>query len=163
MIRRLPHHAFRAALLATTMLVAGCMVGPDFLRPKPPETPGYTEVSLTTLPEAGGEARQRIATGKPVTPEWWRNFASPELDQVVAYAISDSPTLEASRANLAAARERIVAVKGGLFPQLDISARLIPKLAETMRSGGGRPTRDPRPHCPKRQPDDGGGWREFGR
>jgi NodT family efflux transporter outer membrane factor (OMF) lipoprotein len=122
MIRQFPFRAFRAALLATTMLAAGCTVGPDFLRPKPPETSGYTTVSLATLPEAGGEVRQRVVVGKPVAPEWWKNFASPELDQVIAYAISDSPTLEASRANLAAARERIVAVRGGLFPQFDASA-----------------------------------------
>jgi NodT family efflux transporter outer membrane factor (OMF) lipoprotein len=97
-------------------------VGPDFLRPKPPETPSYTTASLTTMPEAGGETRQHVAEGKPVAPEWWKSFASPELDEVVALAIADSPTLEASRATLAAARERIVSVRGGLFPQVDLNA-----------------------------------------
>jgi len=122
MTRRISLRAFRAPLLATTMLVTGCTVGPDFLRPKPPETPSYTTDSLTTLPEAGGETRQRLTEGKPVAPEWWKSFDSPDLDTVVGLAIADSPTLEASRATLAAARERIVAVRGGLFPQVDLNA-----------------------------------------
>jgi len=33
----------RTALLAGVSLLASCTVGPDFERPAPPETKGYTE------------------------------------------------------------------------------------------------------------------------
>jgi NodT family efflux transporter outer membrane factor (OMF) lipoprotein len=135
MVPRNPPSALRTALLATTLLATGCTVGPDFMRPKPPATASYTPTPLATLPKAGGETQQRLVPGDDVAPEWWKNFNSPELDAVVALAIADSPTLEASRHTLAQARETIVANQGALLPQADLSAEVSRSKA---RGGSGR-------------------------
>jgi len=125
--------ALRAALLATTASVSGCAVGPDFLRPKSPTPAAYTETAISTLPAAGGEAQQRLAVGQDVAPEWWKQFRSPELDQVMSLAIAGSPTLEAARATLAAARQQITVAAGAFFPAVDLAAD-----ASRSRSGGSR-------------------------
>ena len=110
-----------AALLVSTTLVSGCAVGPDFERPAAPNTPGYTSTSVSTLPSAGGETQQRLAVGRDVAPEWWREFRSPELDEVIELALAGSPTLESARFNLARSRQQVRAAIGGYFPTVDLA------------------------------------------
>jgi NodT family efflux transporter outer membrane factor (OMF) lipoprotein len=113
--------AVRPAFLASVALVTGCAVGPDFERPAQPATPGYTSTPITALPPAGGEAQQRIAVGRDVAPDWWKEFRSPELDSVMELALAGSPTLEAARFNLARARQQVRAAIGGFFPAADLA------------------------------------------
>jgi NodT family efflux transporter outer membrane factor (OMF) lipoprotein len=113
---------FRAVLLLTPALAAGCAVGPDFLRPGAPEVPRYTEAALERLPAAGNEVRQRLVAGAEVSGTWWKLFRSPELDRVLDLAVANSPTLEAQQATLRQAREQVTAAAGPLFPQLDVTA-----------------------------------------
>jgi len=119
---RNPVRALRTALLASTAVVAGCAVGPDFERPAAPKTAAYTPAPLAEMPAAGGATRQRVSYGKEVATDWWKNFGSPELDDVVALAIENSPTLESSRQTLAAAREQITVATAPLFPSADLTA-----------------------------------------
>ena len=118
---RNPVRALRAALFASTAVVAGCAVGPDFERPTAPKTEAYTPSPIKEMPQAGGEAQQRLSYGKAVAPDWWKNFGSPELDQVLALAVENSPTLESSRQTLAAAREQVTVATAPLFPSLDLT------------------------------------------
>jgi NodT family efflux transporter outer membrane factor (OMF) lipoprotein len=133
--RRWRHRLPIAALAA---LLGGCAVGPDFVRPAAPTTPGYTaEPPRTELAPAVGGAAQRLDPAQEISSQWWELFRSPPLDAVVVRSLQDNRTLAAARATLAQAQEAVAAARGGFFPQLDLggnaqrqrSARLLSNAA----------------------------------
>ncbi len=112
-------------------MLCGCAVGPDFRRPEPPESKGYTR-SGVELPSAGpADAKQNLVAGAAVVSQWWELFHSRPLDEVLALAIAGSPTLDAARASLAQAQQAIAQARGVLYPQMDLNAA-----AERQRGGG---------------------------
>jgi outer membrane protein, multidrug efflux system len=86
MVRPLKHSL---ALLAA--LLAGCMVGPDYVEPK------------ATLPTAFLEAGEPGNRSEP-DETWWRSFNDPVLDQLVAQALHSAPDLAIASARLREAR-----------------------------------------------------------
>jgi NodT family efflux transporter outer membrane factor (OMF) lipoprotein len=112
------------SLAAVAAVLAGCTVGPDFLRPDPPKVGAYTPTPVS-LPAAGAgpeDASQRLAVGAAVAAQWWQLFRSKALDDTLAEAIASSPTLESARATLASARQAVAQVAGAYYPQLDATA-----------------------------------------
>jgi len=114
-------HCSAAAGAILVLLVGGCAVGPDYVRPPAPKVSGYTPSETATLP-AAGEVEQRLVLGHAVTAQWWRVFQSSKLEQVLQLAIAGSPSLEAARATLAQAQQAVIQARGGLYPQIDASA-----------------------------------------
>ena len=107
------------AQTALVLLLAGCTVGPDFVRPAAPNVPRYTQTSLSPTASAanvaGGET-QRFLDGQDIPGEWWRLFASPELDALVERALKANPDLKAAQAALTVAHENMLAQRGAYFP-----------------------------------------------
>jgi len=115
------------ALAALLTLLAACKQGPNFLSPAVPEEQAYTGPGDAipppdTGPETRPKAAQRIAIGAKVKDDWWALFRSPILTRVVEQALRDSPTIAQATANLAQARELVVAAMGAEFPQVDLAA-----------------------------------------
>ncbi|HEX7967945.1 MAG TPA: efflux transporter outer membrane subunit [Stellaceae bacterium] len=104
-------------------LLAGCAVGPDFVRPGPPETKDY-EVGGTPQPAIANaaDAQQHLVMGKKISGDWWRLFRSVQLDGVLQQAITSNQTLAAAQATLAQSQQTISQAQGALFPQVDLSA-----------------------------------------
>lgn len=103
--------------------LAGCTVGPNFVRPAPPRIATYTEAQTpNAIVSTTGERAQYIQWGKKISAQWWTLFQSPSLNEVIGYALHDNPTLAAARATLEAAQESVVAAGGALFPQVDVTA-----------------------------------------
>src|SRR5579871_789737 len=99
--------------MSVALLAAGCTVGPNFKTPAAPTAQaGY---------DADGAGKAVLGQG----PEqrWWTAFGSDQLDALVDRALLNNHSLEASRATLASARDRIAAVRGKLLPQIDANAR----------------------------------------
>jgi NodT family efflux transporter outer membrane factor (OMF) lipoprotein len=120
---RSPEVLIAASVL--TAVVSGCTVGPDFRPPDAPATTRYTAPgeSNAHVADAGTAApRQTVVLGNKVISDWWTLFRSPDLDQLIKQSIADSPTLEAAKARLAAAREAVTAATGALYPQIGVSA-----------------------------------------
>jgi NodT family efflux transporter outer membrane factor (OMF) lipoprotein len=115
-------------LIAACMLTgvaSGCTVGPDFRPPDAPATTRYTapgESSAHAADAGTAVPRQIVVIGDKVTSDWWTLFCSPDLDRLVKQSIADSPTLEAAKDRLAAARETVTATTGALYPQIGFSA-----------------------------------------
>ena len=110
-------------MLATagiTITLAGCAVGPDFLRPEAPELDRYTAQSLK--PEPQTVARQQIVLGEQLDQAWWKLFQSTVLDDVVRRALKQNPTIVAAGFTLAQAQELTRARAGTLYPQLGLTA-----------------------------------------
>lgn len=104
----------RTAALLPLLLASACTtVGPEFRQPAAPSA------------EAGyaGAVGGRVALAEGPDREWWKAFASPELDALVGRAIAGNHSLAGSRATLEKARQRIAAVSGKALPQVDASGR----------------------------------------
>ena len=108
-----------------TVVVSGCTVGPDFRPPDAPTTTRYTapgERRARAADAGTAVPRQTVVLGDKVTSDWWTLFRSPDLDRLVKQSIADSPTLEAAKARLVAARDTVTATTGALYPQIGFSA-----------------------------------------
>lgn len=105
--------------------MAGCAVGPDFLRPDAPETQSFTEEPLPAQTESAdttGGAAQKFVPGGDVPGQWWTLYQSEPLNKLVDQALTANPDLEASQAALRQAQQNYYAAQGPLFPQVDAGA-----------------------------------------
>lgn len=107
--------------------IAGCAVGPDFVRPQPPAVTRFTAQPLKGVDETLDVPRR-----------WWTLFGSPELDALVDGALKAHPNIDSAEAALRAARETRIAQQGAFFPSVQAglnptrqkaSATLSPPLA----------------------------------
>ena len=113
------------ALLSLSLLgcaaLCGCAVGPDFHAPRAPRDVGYVPLELPQATASaqvhGGDSQHLVLEGE-VPFEWWRDFHSQPLDDLVAQAFRANPTLPAARAALRQAQELVSAQKGFFFPTL---------------------------------------------
>lgn len=124
---------------ACACVLAGCAVGPDYVRPTLPAADSFTKLpAITTSSAVPGGAAQRFVATREIEHAWWTLFNSPSLDDLVAKAFIANPTLDAARASLRAAQENVDAQRGLFFPTVRGSyspART--KIAGN--SGGGSP------------------------
>lgn len=95
------------AVALATATVAGCMVGPDFEPPPPPNVDNY-------LP--GGADKKMAAPGAHLPGDWWRVLGSRRLNELIEAGLLHNADLAAAEAALRAAEASTMAVRGGLFP-----------------------------------------------
>ena len=91
----LPGKLCAACLLA----LAGCAVGPDFVRPQPPGTDRYVPDAQppgVTVSVAG--QAQHFDQGAKIAANWWHLFKSAKLDALIREAIVNNPSLQAAQA-----------------------------------------------------------------
>lgn len=116
---------------AAALVLTGCAVGPDFVRPPAPALSHYTPSDPETLTGDGEMAGQRIRSGAEVSERWWQMFGSPALDALVAQALAASPTLASARATTAQANALLAAARGSAWPQINVAV-------SATRTNGGR-------------------------
>src|ERR1035441_9849246 len=106
-------------LTGSLLLTSGCMVGPKYKAPAPPQVSGYTAAPVTTtsatLNVAGGDA-QKIVLGQDIPGEWWTLFHSKPLDALIERSLKANPDIKAAQAALLVARENVLAQRGAYFP-----------------------------------------------
>lgn len=106
-----------AAVLA--LLLTGCTVGPDFVRPAPPQVTRYTQTpsahTLSAANVSGGES-QHLVDGEDIPAGWWQLYNSPALDNLVERALRANPGLKSAEAALTVAHENLLAQRGAYFP-----------------------------------------------
>jgi len=56
------------------LLLAGCVVGPNFTRPPAPAATGYTKEPVPLPPPGGTDIEQRFVTETAVARQWWELF-----------------------------------------------------------------------------------------
>ena len=114
MSRRLPLSLLLIAL-------AGCTVGPDFVRPELAADADYTQQAFTRTVQAdiaAGGAAQRLIAGMDIPGQWWTLFRSPELNALVEEALRANPDVSAAQAALRQANELVYADQASLFPSV---------------------------------------------
>ena len=114
----------RLALFVATaalLLTPGCVVGPNFKKPAPPDVGGYTPTPISTTNStakvAGGE-EQHFEKGQDIPGEWWVLFHSKPLNDLIERALKANPDLKAAQAALIVARENVLAQRGFYYPSV---------------------------------------------
>jgi NodT family efflux transporter outer membrane factor (OMF) lipoprotein len=100
----------RPGLLALSLLLAGCAVGPDY---RPPQA--QTPASWRDLPSQAASKPQASA----INPDWWKSFNDPQLNSLIDRAIAGNLSLQQAVLRIAGAREQLSQARGGLFPSIN--------------------------------------------
>jgi NodT family efflux transporter outer membrane factor (OMF) lipoprotein len=130
------------AALGAAALLAGCAVGPNFAKPKPPQVSGYShepQPEETAASDVHGGEAQRFVPGLDIPGQWWRLFHSRPLSAIIAMALEANPTLQAAQATLREAQEQVYAGEGALFPQVSASASTTHQKISGAQFGTGLP------------------------
>jgi NodT family efflux transporter outer membrane factor (OMF) lipoprotein len=95
--------------------LAGCAVGPNYRTPKTPVPEGYVAAGGIATAGDGGNAP---ATAAPVElAAWWQALKDPELDSLIARAVSGNPDVLIALDRLQAARTHEAAIIGTVLPE----------------------------------------------
>jgi len=136
----------RSLLMAATLVLTGCAVGPDFQTPAPPDRKDYTPEPLGSRTSgaktAGGES-QRFVRDLDLPGQWWTLFHSKALNSLVETALAANSDIAAAQAALRAAKENLYAQQGALLPTLDANAGAIrqqPAIGAPSDAGTDAPT-----------------------
>ncbi len=97
----------RAALIiATSLALAACAVGPRYSKPPTvAASPDWVEAAATTA----------------VDPRWWRSLGDPVLSELVQAAIDHNLDLRVAQAQVREARANRAAAFGSRLPQVDVT------------------------------------------
>ena len=102
------------AILFLTLLLAGCMVGPDYTRP----TVDAPKTFVYEVKDAADTANT----------QWWKQFNDPVLDQLIAEALANNLNVKVAVANVEQAAGVLTQTRSSLFcpattalPSSDIS------------------------------------------
>jgi multidrug efflux system outer membrane protein len=87
--------------------LAGCMVGPDYIRP------------TVDVPKALRYEPDKTALTANI--EWWKQFKDPVLDQLIAEALANNKDVKIAAANVEQAAGILMTTRSALFPQLGYS------------------------------------------
>ncbi|HOI96573.1 MAG TPA: efflux transporter outer membrane subunit [Syntrophobacter fumaroxidans] len=104
-------------LPAVCFLLAGCMVGPDFHRPKSDPPGAYTGVTT------GATREPSVTTGEPARLiDWWKAFDDPVLTSLIERAVTANLDVRQAHARIRQARATRGVAASGLFPEIDAGA-----------------------------------------
>lgn len=112
-------------MLAIAALLAGCAVGPDFVRPPAPSVSRFVPPDDPAAKSGGwsGDGQtQSLSAGTPLTPDWWLRFGSRQIDAAVEDALTGNATLEGAQATLRRSEHTLRAGAGIFYPRVDAQA-----------------------------------------
>lgn len=121
---------------ASLLCVFGCTVGPDFVRPEPPQVERYTSGSQPDATIAADGQTQRFEEGARIVSDWWRLFNSAKLDAVIKEAFVNNPNLQAAQASLRQSQDNLRAGYGVFYPQVDAGLDATRQKLSQARLGG---------------------------
>jgi NodT family efflux transporter outer membrane factor (OMF) lipoprotein len=106
------------AVSLAVAVTAGC-AGPNFHRPDPPKSAGYTPLPLpqqtASSPGIAGGDAQHFTTGD-ISWRWWTLFESPQLNALIEQAFKNNPTILNAQSALRQAQELVSAQRGYFYP-----------------------------------------------
>jgi len=102
------------------VLLAGCVVGPDFQRPQSPQAERYDTVTAADAMGVDADS-QRLVLGEDPPAQWWELFNSPALDELVQRSLAGNRTMTAAQWSLVQASELVNARAGAAAPQVSMT------------------------------------------
>jgi NodT family efflux transporter outer membrane factor (OMF) lipoprotein len=106
--------------LLLVLLLAGCTVGPKYVRPAVPTTPAYKEEAPGSFKESDQwqPARPGDQTSRG---NWWEIFGDPELNQLEEQIAGSNQNLKVAEAHFREARAAIRFNRASQFPTISTS------------------------------------------
>jgi NodT family efflux transporter outer membrane factor (OMF) lipoprotein len=112
------------AALLFGILLDGCAVGPDFVKPQSPLADSYSTHPIpqqtTTAPVLAGAA-QKYNPATTIPFDWWTLFKSPQINALIARAFQNNPTIQSAQASLRQAQQSVIAQQGYFYPSVAAS------------------------------------------
>jgi NodT family efflux transporter outer membrane factor (OMF) lipoprotein len=106
-----------ALILPLMFLLAGCTVGPKYIRPTVPMTTMYKEEAPSSVRESGqwqpAQPGDQISRGN-----WWEIFSDPELNKLEKQVAGSNQTLKVAEARFREARAAIRFNRASQFPTI---------------------------------------------
>jgi NodT family efflux transporter outer membrane factor (OMF) lipoprotein len=103
----------RNGVLATTLGLSACMVGPDYVRPQAEAPAAYKEAEGWKTAQPRDEA---------IRGNWWEVFDDAELNALEAQIDVSNQTLKAADARVREARALVAQARAALFPTVSANA-----------------------------------------
>jgi len=111
--RHVRNGAIAAGAAWLSLTLGGCMVGPDF---RPPAPPNVSSI-LPGGPSGGDRVQGRtVLHGGEVPAQWWELFRSEPLNHLVRAGLAHNQDLRAAEAAVRVAQANALAARGSLFP-----------------------------------------------
>jgi multidrug efflux system outer membrane protein len=108
MLRTDPTLMMKAApALAAVLLLAGCMLGPDYKRPE-----------LTVPGQFRAEPSQSEISPSAADTAWWQQFGDPQLDALIDEALANNLDVAAAAARVDQFYGALGTTRSALFPQV---------------------------------------------
>ncbi|MDP3562381.1 MAG: efflux transporter outer membrane subunit [Legionellaceae bacterium] len=109
----------QVVLIALTLLLIGCALGPNYHTPPRPQATRYTEKAMpkstvSAQTKAGKQQFFRISQDIPL--KWWTIFHSQALNQIIKDSLCANPDIAAAKAALKIAHENTLIQKSAFFP-----------------------------------------------
>jgi NodT family efflux transporter outer membrane factor (OMF) lipoprotein len=110
-----------AFLGLTTIMLAGCTMGPDFKAPAPPDVTRYITNDATPGQSVSDDkSEQKLVAGTDIPAQWWSLFRSPALNQLIEQALQANPDLASAQAAVQVAMENVKAQYGAFYPSVTL-------------------------------------------
>jgi multidrug efflux system outer membrane protein len=101
----------KRAVAMCALLLAGCMVGPDYRRPE------------VTVPTHYPEADPALAQAEAGVPKsWWQLYGDPELNELVDATLANNADIAQAVARVEEAQAILRETNATIIPELDLSA-----------------------------------------
>lgn len=122
---RLPagRHALAVALCAA---LAGCMVGPDYVRPSAPVPAAYKEMAGWKAAEPADAAPKG---------DWWTAYRDPDLDALMVQVNVSNQTIAGAEARVRQANAASAAAQAVLYPFVNLSTGATRSNAANVNAG----------------------------
>ena len=96
--------------ILTSLLMTGCMVGPNYRRPVIQTPNSYRD--LRENPQAQAQAASFADL------PWWQVFQDPQLQELIRTALKENYDLQLAAERITAARAQVTITRSSLFPQV---------------------------------------------
>ena len=103
----------RLLVCSGTLALCACTVGPNFKAPDAPAARGYSAPG-----DAPPPADQRVTLGAQIEGDWWAQFHSTALNELIKVALDANQDIAAGKARIAAAQEEVTVAHAALLPSL---------------------------------------------
>jgi NodT family efflux transporter outer membrane factor (OMF) lipoprotein len=134
--------AAQAATVAA-LLLAGCMVGPNYKRPSAPMAPGFKEAPPASFKNQDGWKVVQPSDAQ-LKGNWWELFGDPQLNSLEAKVDEANQTLKMADANFSAAHASVGFYRAAEAPTIGVAPGISavrdsahqPYLSPTIVNGG---------------------------
>jgi NodT family efflux transporter outer membrane factor (OMF) lipoprotein len=102
------------------LLLAGCMVGPQYKRPAAITTPSFKEEAPATQAEGSDGWKPGQPSDQKLKGDWWLMYQDQQLDTLEAQVNTANQTLKAAEANFRVARAAIGYARANQAPTIGV-------------------------------------------